>query len=39
MNYQRVKIILIALCVLGAGVCYGLSRNHEARRPGISLSV
>jgi len=38
MNYQRVKIILIALCVLGAGVCYGLSRNHEARRPGISLS-
>jgi competence protein ComEA len=38
MNYQRVKIILIALCVLGAGACYGLSRNHEARRPGISLS-
>jgi len=38
MNYQRVKIILIALCVLGAGACYGLSRSQEARRPGISLS-
>jgi competence protein ComEA len=38
MKYQKVKIILIALCVLGAGVCYGLSKSQEARRPGISLS-
>ncbi len=38
MDYHKVKIILIALCVLGAGVCYGLSRSQEVRRPGISLS-
>ncbi len=38
MDYKKVKIILIALCVLGAGVCYGLSRSQEVRRPGISLS-
>jgi len=38
MDYQKVKIILIALCVLGAGVCYGLSRSQDVRRPGISLS-
>ena len=38
MDYKKVKIILIALCVLGAGVCYGLSRSQEVRRTGISLS-
>jgi len=38
MDYKKVKIILIALCVLGAGVCYGLSRSQDVRRPGISLS-
>ncbi|WP_349946944.1 helix-hairpin-helix domain-containing protein [Lacrimispora sp. BS-2] len=38
MKYPKVKIALMALCVLGAGVCYGLNRSQEARRPGISLS-
>jgi competence protein ComEA len=38
MKYQKVKIILIVLCLLGAGVCYGLSRSREASGQGISLS-
>jgi competence protein ComEA len=38
MKYQKVKIALIALCVLGAGVCYGLNRSQEAPRTGISLT-
>lgn len=32
MKYQKVKITLIALCVLGAGVCYGVNRSR--RLPG-----
>lgn len=38
MKYQKVKIALIALCVLAAGICYGLSRDRETRLEGISLS-
>lgn len=38
MKYQKVKITLIALCVLGAGVCYGVNRSQEAPRTGISLT-
>ena len=38
MKYQKVKIALIALCVLAAGLCYGLSRSQEDQKSGMSLS-
>lgn len=31
MKYQKVKIALIALCVLAAGICYSAGRYREAR--------
>ncbi len=30
MKYQKVKIALIALCVLAAGICYSVGRYREA---------
>ncbi|ADL05794.1 helix-hairpin-helix domain-containing protein [Lacrimispora saccharolytica] len=38
MKYQKVKIALIALCILAAGLCYGMNSSREDRTPGISLS-
>lgn len=38
MKYQKVRIAVIALCVLAAGICYGLSRNHEDRTEGTYLT-
>lgn len=38
MKYQKVKIALMALCVLAAGLCYGLNRSQEDSRSGMSLS-
>ena len=38
MRYQKVKIALIALCVLAAGICYSVGRYREARTEGIALT-
>lgn len=38
MKYQKIKIAVIALCVLAAGICYGLKSNHGTRTEGIDLS-
>ncbi len=38
MKNQKVKIAVIVLCVLAAGISYGLSRNRGIRTDGIDLS-
>ncbi|MEY8353099.1 helix-hairpin-helix domain-containing protein [Lachnospiraceae bacterium 54-53] len=38
MKYQKIRIAVIALCVLAAGICYALSRNHEDRTEGSDLA-
>ena len=38
MKYQKIKIALIALCIIAAGICYGFGRSREDQKSGISLS-
>lgn len=38
MKYQKVRIAVIALFILAAGICYGLKSNHGTRAEEIELS-
>lgn len=35
MNYHRIKIAAIAICVIICSICYGLNRNHKYREEGF----
>ncbi len=37
MKYQKIKIVLIALCVFAAGICYVFGRSMEDQKSKISL--
>ena len=39
MNYHRIKIAVIALCVLLCSICYGLNRNHKYREEKAFVSI
>lgn len=39
MNYHRIKIAVIALCVLLCSICYGLNRNHKYREEKAIVSI
>ena len=39
MNYHRIKIAVIALCVFLCSICYGLNRNHKYREEKAFVSI
>nr|WP_314461541.1 helix-hairpin-helix domain-containing protein [uncultured Clostridium sp.] len=39
MNYHRIKIAAIALCVIICSICYGLNRNHIYREEKAFVSI